>query len=204
MIEPDFITDLGSPNAYLVHKVLPEIERRTGVRFRYRPCLLGGIFKETGNQSPFFAFADIKHKLDYERLEIRRYVAEHKLDAFKFNSHFPMNTLTLMRMAAAVELDAPDQLRAFFDAGFAGMWEQDRDFTQDDVIRAHFTEAGFDADRLLARTSDTEVKAHLIANTQDAVVRGVFGMPTIFVGREMFYGKERLAQIEAEIQKQLS
>ena len=204
MIEPDFITDLGSPNAYLVHKVLPQIESRTGARFRYRPCLLGGIFKETGNQSPFFAFADIKHKLDYEMLEVRRYVAAHDLTAFKFNSHFPMNTLTLMRMAASVELDAPDQLRAFFDAGFAGMWEQDRDFTQDEVIRAHFSDAGFDADRLLARTSDTEVKAHLIANTQDAVGRGVFGMPTIFVGEEMFYGKERLAQIEAQILRQLS
>ena len=204
MIEPDFITDLGSPNAYLVHKVLPQIESRTGAQFRYRPCLLGGIFKETGNQSPFFAFADIKHKLDYERLEIRRYVAEHKLDAFQFNAHFPMNTLTLMRMAAAVELDAPDQLRAFFDAGFAGMWEQNRDFTQEEVIKAHFGDAGFDADTLLARTADTEVKAHLIANTQDAVVRGAFGMPTIFVGEEMFYGKERLAQIEAEIVRQRS
>ena len=137
-------------------------------------------------------------------LEVRRYVAAHDLTAFKFNSHFPMNTLTLMRMAASVELDAPDQLRAFFDAGFVGMWELDRDFTQDEVIRAHFSDAGFDADRLLARTSDTEVKAHLIANTQDAVGRGVFGMPTIFVGEEMFYGKERLAQIEAQILRQLS
>ena len=204
MIEPDFITDLGSPNAYLVHKVLPSIEARTGVRFRYRPCLLGGIFKETGNQSPFFAFADIKHKLDYEMLEIRRYVDAHQLDAFRFNSHFPINTLTLMRMAAAVELDAPDQVRAFLDAGFVGMWEQDLDFTQDEVIRAHFSDAGFDVQTLLARAGDTEVKAHLIANTQDAVVRGAFGMPTVFVGEEMFYGKERLAQIEAEIQKQLS
>lgn len=204
MTEPDFITDLGSPNAYLVHKVLPGIEQRTGVSFRYRPCLLGGIFKETGNQSPFFAFADIKHKLDYEMLEIRRYVAEHELGAFKFNTHFPMNTLTLMRMAAAVELDAPDEVRAFLDAGFAGMWEQDRDFTQEDVIKAHFSDAGFDAETLLARTRDADVKAHLIANTQDAVVRGVFGMPTIFVGEEMFYGKERLAQIEAEIRKQIS
>ena len=88
----------------------------------------------------------------------------HDLTAFKFNSHFPMNTLTLMRMAASVELDAPDQLRAFFDAGFVGMWELDRDFTQDEVIRAHFSDAGFDADRLLARTSDTEVKAHLKKN----------------------------------------
>ena len=204
MIEAEFITDLGSPNAYLVHKVLPEIERRTGVQFRYRPCLLGGIFKETGNQSPFFAFADIKHKLDYEMLEIRRYVAEHELGAFQFNSHFPMNTLTLMRMAAAVELDAPDRLRAFIEAGFVGMWEQDKDFTQETVIKAHFSDAGFDAETLLTRTSDTEVKAHLIANTQDAVVRGAFGMPTIFVGQEMFYGKERLAQIEAEIRKQTS
>ena len=202
MIEPEFITDLGSPNAYLVHKVLPKLESRTGVSFRYNPCLLGGVFKETGNQSPYYAFADITNKLDYEHIEIRRFVSEHGLDAFQFNPHFPMNTLTLMRMAAAVELDAPDRLRAFMDAGFVGIWELGLDFTQAEVIRAHFSEAGFEADTLLERTGETEVKAHLVANTQDAVARGVFGMPTIFVGDEMFFGKERLAQIEAEIIRQ--
>lgn len=199
MVQPEFIFDVASPNAYLAAKVLPQIEARTGVTFRYVPCLLGGIFKETGNQAPMLAFADIKNKLDYDMLEIRRFIEKHRLSAFTFNPHFPINTLLVMRGAAGLELDAPDQLPAYFETALKAMWEDEQNFNDPDVVKAVFAEAGFDAERIFARAQESEVKQRLLENTQSAVARGAFGIPTFFIGDEIFFGKERLGQVEDEI-----
>jgi len=199
MTQPEFIFDVASPNAYLAARVLPQIEARTGVHFRYIPCLLGGIFKETGNQAPMLAFADIKNKLDYDMLEIQRFIARHDLSAFKFNPHFPINTLLVMRGAAGLELDAPDQLSAYFDTALKAMWEDEQNFNDPEVVKAVFAKAGFDAEAIFTRVQEPEVKQRLMQNTAQAVERGVFGIPTFFVGNEMFFGKERLAQVEDQI-----
>lgn len=193
----DFIFDFGSPNAYLSHRVIPSIEARTGCRFVYVPVLLGGLFKLSNNQPPMVAFANIENKLPYEMLETRRFVARHQLEAFTFNPHFPVNTLRLMRAAVAAEADG--MLTAYVEAVFQHMWERPKKMDDPEVVRAAFKESALDADRLLARAEDQQVKDALAANTQRAFERGAFGIPTFFVGDEMYFGKDRLRDVEDEI-----
>ncbi len=195
----DFIFDFGSPNAYLAWKVLPAMAARQGAVVNLIPCLLGGIFKATGNQAPAIAFSGIKGKMAYELLELRRFVAAHDLAAFRMNPHFPVNTLLLMRgMIAAQGLGVAE---TYLDAMLKGMWEDGLKLDDPDVFVATADAAGLDGAALLAATADPEVKARLAANTDAAVARGAFGVPTFFVGEEMFFGKERLGQAEAQLAK---
>lgn len=195
-----FLFDFGSPNAYLAHRVLPDLAARTGVSIEYVPVLLGGIFKATNNQSPMVAFAGIRNKPEYERLEMLRFIRRHDLRDFKFNPHFPVNTLQIMRGAAAADLDGC--LSAYVEAMMVSMWEESRKMDDPDVIRQVLDEAGLDGAAILERSQTPEVKAHLIANTEDAVMRGAFGIPTFFVGSEIFFGKDRLGDVEEEILRQ--
>jgi 2-hydroxychromene-2-carboxylate isomerase len=195
----DFIFDFGSPNAYLAWKVLPAIAARHGARVNLLPCLLGGIFKATGNQAPAIAFAEVKGKMAYEMLEMRRFIAAHGLNAFRFNPHFPVNTLLLMRGLIAARRAGTGE--AYLEAMLKGMWEDGLKLDDPEVFVAAANAAGLDGAALLAATSDPEVKAELAANTEAAVARGTFGIPTFFVGDEMFFGKERLPQVEAELAK---
>lgn len=196
-MQPEFLFDFASPNAYLAHKVIPRIEARTGAEFTYTPVLLGGVFKLTGNQAPMTAFGNIRNKLDYEMLETRRFIARHALDAFRMNPHFPINTLLLMRVAAGAQIDGG--LAPYIDVVCKHMWEQGSNMGDPDVVRAALAEGGLDADRLMARASDQDAKDRLIANTSDAVERGAFGIPTFVVGREIFFGKNTLREVEEEI-----
>lgn len=190
----DFIFDFGSPNAYLALKVLPQIADRHGAEIKLIPCLLGGIFKLTGNQAPMLTFANVKNKLAYDRLEMKRFIARHDLTRFKLNPHFPVNTLLIMRgMIAAQHLDIE---QAYLDAVLAAMWEDGKKMDDPDVFVATLNEAGLDGRQLLEKTQDPAVKAELAANTEAVAQRGVFGIPSFFVGDEMFFGKERLGQIE--------
>lgn len=193
----EFLFDFGSPNAYLCHKVVPAIEARTGVRFEYVPVLLGGLFKLANNRSPVVAFADIPNKLAYDRLEIRRFVARHRLDAFRMNPHFPVNTLKIMRGAiAAVQLGVFER---YVGAVFAAMWERGLNMDDPAVIATALAEAGIDAGTLMQATQSPEVKARLLENTESAHARGAFGIPSFFVGGELFFGKDRLREVEEEI-----
>ena len=190
----EFIFDFGSPNAYLSWKVLPGIAARTGAEIKLVPCLLGGIFKLTGNQPPMAAFGGVKGKLDYEALETRRFVARHGLSAYHFNPHFPVNTLLIMRgMVAAQRAGVAER---YVEAVLAAMWEDQKKMDDPEVVRAVLDAAGLDGGALIAATQDPEVKAQLMANTESAANRGVFGIPTFFVGDEMFFGKDRLGQVE--------
>ena len=193
----DFIFDFGSPNAYLAHRILPGIVQRTGATFRYVPCLLGGIFKATGNQPPMVAFGAVKGKLDYEMLENRRFIAKHGLSRFHFNPHFPVNTLMLMRGAIAAEMD--DRLADYVEAGLTSMWEQGLKMDDPEIYVEAMTKAGLDGAALLEQTQNPTVKAKLVENTTAAVERGAFGIPTFYVGDEMFFGKDRLGQVEEAI-----
>lgn len=193
-MSPEFIFDFGSPNAYLAWKVLPEIEVRTGAAFDPVPCLLGGIFKATGNQSPMMANANIPAKMAYEMLEMRRFIARHGLDRFQMNPHFPINTLQMMRIAVAAKRDGA--LAQVMSAFFAAMWEDAKKMDDPAVVGEALALAGLPAERLLAAANEPEVKAALIANTESAVARGAFGIPTFFVGDEMWFGKDRLGEVE--------
>lgn len=190
----DFIFDFGSPNAYLAYKVLPQIAQRTGAGIKLIPCLLGGIFKLTGNQAPMTAFGGVKGKLEYEALETRRFVEKHGLAAYRFNPHFPVNTLLIMRgMIAAQRAGVGER---YLDAVLSAMWETGQKMDDPAVFTAVLDAAGLDGEALLAATQNPEVKAELMANTESAANRGVFGIPTFFVGDEMFFGKDRLGQVE--------
>lgn len=193
----EFLFDFGSPNAFLAHQVVPEIEKRTGARFEYTPVLLGGIFKATGNKPPSIAYADVPSKMAYERLEMQRFMKRHGIHNFQFNPYFPVNTLTIMRGAVAAQLDA--MLPRYLDAVFHHMWVEPRKMDDIEVIRSALGQSGIDAERILARTQANEVKSGLIERTEDAVRRGVFGIPTFFVGTEMYFGKDRLRDVEEAI-----
>ena len=190
----EFIFDFGSPNAYLAYRALPPILERTGARLAISPCLLGGIFKATGNQAPGVAFAGVKGKLDYETLEMRRFIVRHAIDRFRLNPHFPVNTLMLMRGLVAAR-EAGEEA-AYLEMGLQGLWEEGLKLDDREVLARRIDEAGLNSASLLAAAQTDRVKLKLADNTAAAVARGVFGIPTFFVGEEMFFGKERLGQVE--------
>lgn len=197
-VKVEFHFDFGSPNAYYSHRVIPEIEARTGVTFAYAPVLLGGVFKLTNNQAPIIRFKDVRNKLEYRRLETERFIRRHGLTKFQMNPHFPVNTVRIMRGAIAAELDG--LLSGYVEAVFHHMWEQPKKMDEEEVFRAALDQSGFDGARMLARIQDQEIKDRLLANTEDSVTRGAFGCPTFFVGDEMFFGKDRLRDVEEEIE----
>jgi 2-hydroxychromene-2-carboxylate isomerase len=196
-VQVDFHFDFGSPNAYLAHRVIPAIEARTGARFRYVPVLLGGVFKATGNRSPVEAFAGIRNKLAYERLETERFIRRHRIEGFLWSPFFPVNTLQIMRGAAAAEIDGG--LEQYVNAMFHHMWEAPKKMDDPEVLRDALTASGLDAAAVMARAQDPEVKARLIANTENSVSRGTFGSPTFFVGDAIYFGKDRLRDVEEAI-----
>ena len=197
MTQVDFIFDFASPNAYFCHKVLPQIANRTGATFNYVPTLLGGLFKLTGNQAPMIAFGGIPNKMTYEQLEIQRFLDDHKLTDFKLNSSFPINTLLIMRgLIAAENAGVKD---TYIDVVLKAMWEDDQKMDDPDVVLSVLKAGGLDGEALLAATQDPAVKTKLINNTQAAADRGAFGIPSFYVGDALFFGKDRLAQVETAI-----
>ncbi|MCL2428229.1 MAG: 2-hydroxychromene-2-carboxylate isomerase [Alphaproteobacteria bacterium] len=197
MSKVEFHFDFGSPNAYLSHLVIPDIERRTGAQFEYVPILLGGVFKLTGNRSPAEAFAGIRNKPEYERLETKRFIERYGIARFRPNPFFPVNTLALMRGAVAAR-----QLGIFehyVDEMFKHMWAEPKKLDDPAVLRAAFTESHIDADAILSLSQTQDVKDVLLASTQRSVDRGTFGSPTFYVGDEIFFGKDKLSDVEAAI-----
>jgi len=199
MAKLDFIFDFGSPNAYYSYKVLPEILQRTGAEMVIHPVLLGGLFKITGNQPPMMAFSGVKGKLEYEMLESKRFADKHQLNDFTFNAHFPVNTVGIMRgLLAAQELGCDKE---YIDVVLSAMWEQSLKMDDPEVMAAALNDGGLDAAAIMALIQTDAIKEKLKANTQAAADRGVFGIPTFFVGDEMFFGKDRLGQVEDELTK---
>ncbi len=188
----EFLFDFGGPNSYLAHKVLPEFCAGHGTEAIYVPVLLGGLFKITNNQAPLIRYAETPAKRSYEMLEFDRFVKAHKIP-FTMNAHCPINSLHLMRGAVAAK-----HLGCFMpyvEAVMAAMWEEDTNMGDADIVRATLDEAGLDSAAILQKADDAEVKAELVANTEKAAERGAFGVPTFFVGDEIFWGKERLSQV---------
>jgi 2-hydroxychromene-2-carboxylate isomerase len=201
-LKVEFHFDFGSPNAYLAGLVLPEIEQRTGVKFDYVPVLLGGVYKATGNMSPGESLRGIKNKPEYNALETERFLRRHNIAKFKSNPFFPVNTLMLMRGVVAAEFEG--LFESYFRAAYHHMWVEPKKMDDPQIFRDAFLSSGIDIDRLIARAQQDDVKKKLIDNTQNAVARGEFGSPTFFVGDEMFFGKDKLREVEDEIVEQLS
>ncbi|POR53825.1 2-hydroxychromene-2-carboxylate isomerase [Paraburkholderia eburnea] len=196
-VSVQFLFDFGSPNAYLSHKVIPQIEARQGVRFEYVPILLGGLFKLTGNRSPAETTAGIENKRQYLFLEIQRFIAKHGLTAYRMNPHFPVNTLALMRGAVAAQREGV--FERYVELMFAHMWEEGLKLDDPQVLRATLAADGFDVARFETAMADAQVKGTLLANTEAAFKCGAFGAPTFFVNDEIFFGKDRLRDVEEEI-----
>ena len=186
----EFLYDFGSPNAYLVHRAIDE---ESGASFRYIPVLLGGIFKATGNQSPMQAYGHIAAKRAYDTLEMHRFTVRHDINGFKMNPHFPINTLLLMRGAVAAETLGCEP--AYTEAMMAGMWEQGLALGDPEVWAKALEQAGLPVAELAAGAADPDNKARLVANTEKAVARGVFGIPSFFVGDDLYFGKDRLRDV---------
>ena len=194
MITVEFHFDFGSPNAYLSHLVLPEIEKRTGVKFAYVPILLGGVFKLTNNRSPAESLVGIKNKPEYERLEMHRFIRRHGITRFRPNPFFPVNTLMLMRGAIAAQ--SLGVFERYVDEMYRHMWAEPKKLDDPNVLRAALEESGLDSERFFTLIQTPEVKDRLLENTQRSVERGTFGAPTFFVGEEIFFGKDRLRDVE--------
>lgn len=201
-LKVEFQFDFGSPNAYLAEQVIPGIEQRTGVKFDYVPVLLGGIFKATSNMSPFDSLRGIKNKPEYQALETQRFIRRHNITKFKPNPFFPVNTLMLMRGAVAAKFE--NVFDQYFRAAYHHMWEEPKKMDDLETFRSAFIASGLNIDKLIERAQQDDVKKKLIDLTTDAVNRGAFGSPTFFVGKEIFFGKDRLRDVEDSIVEQLA
>ncbi|WP_255468417.1 2-hydroxychromene-2-carboxylate isomerase [Reyranella sp. CPCC 100927] len=194
----EFHFDFGSPNAYLCHLVIPDIEKRTGARIEYVPILLGGVFKLTGNRSPAESLAGIKNKPDYEQIEMDRFLKRHAITRYKRNPFFPVNTLMLMRGAVAAQ--TLGIFERYVDEVYRHMWAEPKKMDDPAVLRAALDESALPTAQLFELVQRQDVKDRLMANTQRSVERGTFGSPTFFVGDEIYFGKDRLRDVEEAIQ----
>lgn len=188
--EIEFLYDFGGPNSWFVHRAIPAIEAGGKVRFRYVPVLLGGIFKATGNKPPLMTYGHVAPKIAYDRLEMDRFMARHGITGFKFNPHFPVNTLLAMR--GAIAADRLGCGPAYREAMYTALWQDGLKLDDPEVWSGVLAKAGLDVAALSAGVEDAEIKAELIASTERAVARGAFGVPTFFLGDEMWFGKDRL------------
>lgn len=186
----EFHYDFGSPNAYLVHKVIPAIAAKTGIEFEYAPILLGGVFKATNNVSPAVSLQGIKNKPDYSRIETERFCQAHGIEPQVPNPYFPVNTLKMMR--GAVFARSTSYYQRYIDAMYAAMWEQALKMDEDDVIAGVLDAAGLPTQEIFAGMADPTVKKGLIELTEASVNRGTFGSPTLYVGTEIYFGKDSL------------
>ena len=197
MAKVEFHFDVGSPNAYLSHLVIPEIEKRVGVKFEYVPILLGGVFKLTNNRSPAETLRGIRNKPEYERLEMRRFIHRYAITRYQPNPFFPVNTLMMMRGTIAAQ--SLDVFERYVDEMFRDMWAEPKKMDDPQVWRAALDEAGLPTARIVELIETPTVKAQLLENTQRSVERGTFGAPTFYVGDEIFFGKDRLREVEEAI-----
>ena len=191
----ELILDLAAPNGYVIWEPLKAIVARTVSNLHVTPVFLGGMHKLTGNAPPMMRDADVLGKVPYAALEFRRFIERHGMTQFRMNPDLPFNSILLQRILVATDDQA--EMQALVDALQSAVWERNIDCTDKRVVQEELTHAGFDAERLLEGATQDAVKASLAANTQAAVERGAFGIPTFFVDSEMWFGKERLEQLES-------
>ena len=194
MTRLEFHFDFGSPNAYLSHLVIPAIEARISARFDYVPVLLGGVFRATNNRSPMESMAGIRNKPDYERIEMNRFLVRHGITRYQRNPFFPVNTLAIMRGAVAAR--RLGVFEKYVDEVYRYMWAEGRNMGEPEVILASLEESGLPGKAIMDAAVSAPVKAELIANTERSVERGTFGSPTFFVDDDIYFGKDRLRDVE--------
>ena len=191
----DFIFDFASPNAYLCHKAIQNLEKTHDIKFNYIPCLLGGIMKLSNNQPPMVTLADIPNKLKYEfDTAFNRFMKEHNITKFKMNEHFPVNTISLIRGAIVAQKNV--FFESYVEIVLSGLWEQSLKLDTPEALHELLNNNDCYPDLVIEGIAKDEIKAELIANTSEAVEKGAFGIPTFFVENEMFYGKDSLRELK--------
>ena len=183
----EFYFDVGSPATYLAWTQLPALCAQRNAELAYKPMLLGGVFKATGNTSP----ATIPAKGRYADMDFGRFARRYGVP-LTINPHFPIITLYLMRVITGVQMRQPERLQRLLKAVFEALWVEALNLNEPELTMATLAKAGFEASEIEALVSDPLVKEALKANTDAAVQRGVFGAPTMFVNDEMFFGQDRL------------
>ncbi|WP_171211914.1 2-hydroxychromene-2-carboxylate isomerase [Ruegeria sp. HKCCA5426] len=193
-----FHFDFGSPNSYLAHLLIPGLAQAYGATFTYVPVLLGGIFRATGNRAPGETNAGIENKLRYERRDLLRFTERNGIvDEFSFNPYFPINTLQLMRGCIAAHRLGVFEL--YMERVFRGMWQFEQNLGDPEVLSRWLTDGGLEAEPLFALIQDPEVKTQLISNTEMAVSAGDFGAPTFHYDGEIYFGKDRIRDLEQHL-----
>ncbi len=190
----EFFFDVGSPAAYLAWTQLPRMAANAGANLVWRPMLLGGVFKATGNASP----VTIAAKGRWLLADLARYAERYGVP-LRIPAEFPINTLSLMRGAAGIQLRRPHDLPRYLTAMFDGVFGRGLAMGDQTVVADVLTEAGFDPREFQALIGDPAVKQALITTTDEAIARGVFGAPTMFVGDVMHFGQDRLDFVDAAL-----
>ena len=191
----DFIFDFASPNAYLCHKAIQNLEKNHDIKFNYVPCLLGGIMKLSNNQPPMVTLAEIPNKMKYEfDTAFNRFMKEHSITKFKMNEYFPVNTISLIRGAIVAQKN--DFFDSYVEIILCGLWEQSLKLDSPEALHEILTEHDCHADLVIEGIAKDNIKEELIANTSKATEKGAFGIPTFFVEDEMFYGKDTLRELK--------
>jgi 2-hydroxychromene-2-carboxylate isomerase len=183
----EFFFDVGSPTAYLASTQIQKLASDVGATLVYRPMLLGGVFKATGNSSPVTVPAKGKWMFSDMSLWAKRYGV-----TLKMNPFFPINTLPLMRGAIAMQMRMPEKFDTYLSAVMNAIWQDKKNMGDPAVIAETLAQIGLDPAAFMAMIGDDEIKAALVKNTEEAVSRGVFGAPTFFVGDQMFFGQDRM------------
>lgn len=191
----EFYFDFGSPTTYLAWTQLPALCAAADAELVYKPMLLGGVFQATGNASPI----TIPSKGRFMLQDLQRFARRYQVP-MQFNPHFPINTLGLMRGAVAVQLRLPERFDAYVTAIFQAMWVDALNLGDPVVLGTVLAKAGFDPQQLLVLSAEQTVKDQLKATTEEAVKRGVFGAPSMFVGNELFFGQDRLDFVAEALQ----
>lgn len=192
----EFFFDLGSPASYLAYTQLPALCTETAAQLVYQPMLLGGVFKATGNASPITVPAKGRYMFD----DLARYAQRYQV-TLRFNPHFPINTLVLMRAVTGIQMRQPERFDDFVDCLFRALWVEGLHLGDPSVVANVLTEHGFDPEEVLALANDESVKAALKDKTEQAVQRGVFGAPSLFVGNQLFFGQDRLEFVREALLK---
>ena len=196
-MKAEFLFDFGSPNAYLSHLVIPRIEKRIGTTFEYVPVLLGGVFKASNNVSPAISLKGIKNKGEYQGIETQRFLKKHDISNYQRNPYFPVNTLQVMR--GAIFAKQANIFQQYINEMYRHMWENPKKMDDPETFREALIESKLPADDIINGINSAEVKGELIQNTNEAVERGVFGSPSFFVDDDLYFGKDKLVEVEEAI-----
>ena len=190
----DFFFDLSSPYSYLAATQLPSVAERAGAQIRWLPFVLGAVFKAAGNVMPAASPPKARYMLD----DLTRWADEYGVP-FRMNTRFPVNALKAMRLVVAAE--AEDRAADVAQTAFRALWVDDRDVTAPEELRAIAVASRLDAERALVAIESAAIKERLRAYTDDAIRRGAFGAPSFFVGEQLFWGNDRLHQVEAALRR---